>query len=209
MPVPDPWLNIPLADYEGHMSAPEVGQLRVLSDLFAEALAFCRPDSAAILGIAGGNGLEHVDPSATRRLVGIDINPAYLEALRQRHEDRLNLELHCVDLAQQGVNVNPVQLVHAALIFEHAGAGRCLDNAIALVAPGGALSVVLQLPSHAASDIAATPYQSIQALAGHFSLIDPEWFCSSLAQSGFRLQQETTRSLPGGKRFWMGVFSRI
>ena len=33
------------------------------------------------------------------------------------------------------------------LIFEHAGLDQCLENAIALVAPGGTLSVVLQLPS--------------------------------------------------------------
>src|SRR5581483_11213619 len=129
MPTPDPWLNIPLDDYEAHMNAHAVGQLRVLSELFAEALASCRPESLAILGIAGGNGLEHVDPSVTRRVVGIDINPDYLDTLRQRHGARLNLELHCCDLAQQSLMAEPVQLVHAALIFEHAGAGRCLENA--------------------------------------------------------------------------------
>jgi len=35
----------------------------------------------------------------------------------------------------------------AALIFEHAGLDRCLENAVNMVAPGAALSVVLQLPS--------------------------------------------------------------
>ena len=34
----NPWLNIPVADYEGHMQSPEVGQLQVLSDLFAAGL---------------------------------------------------------------------------------------------------------------------------------------------------------------------------
>jgi len=39
----DGWLNVPLADYEGHMKSAEVQQLGALSDLFAQALAFCRP----------------------------------------------------------------------------------------------------------------------------------------------------------------------
>jgi len=206
MPTPDPWLNIPLADYEGHMNAPEVGQLSVLSELFAEVLASFRPESLAILGIAGGNGLEHIDPQVTRRVVGVDINPAYLEAIRRRHGARLNLELHGVDLAGPPLNLEPVQLVHAALVFEHAGAGRCLENAVALVSPGGILSVVLQLPAASEPNVAATPYRSMQTLAGHFSLIDREWFGSAMKQSGFSLKQEARRTLPAGKAFWMGVF---
>jgi hypothetical protein len=123
MPEPDrdPWLDIPLGDYEAHMSAPEVGQLAVLADLFAEALAVRRPPSVAILGIAGGNGLEHVDPRVTRRVVGVDIHPDYLETVKRRHTGRLNLELHCVDLGRNFLAVEPAELVHAALIFEHAG----------------------------------------------------------------------------------------
>lgn len=208
MPTPDPWLNIPLADYEGHMNAPEVGQLRVLSDLFAEVLAGCCPESVAILGIAGGNGLEHVDPRATCRVVGIDTNPNYLDTVRQRHGARLNLELHCCDLAQQALTLEPVQLVHAALIFEHAGTGRCLENAVGLVAPGGRLSVILQLPAASEPNVAATPYASIQTLARDFSLIDSEHLCSALARSGFHLNHPTSRPLPSGKAFWIGVFSR-
>src|SRR5262249_34521585 len=126
-----------------------------------------------------------------------------------RHGARLNLELHGLDLARHALTLEPVQLVHAALIFEHAGAGRCLENAISLVAGGGSLSVVLQLPSDAAENVAATPYRSIQTLAASFSLIDPDWFCSKLAQSGFSLKHQTRRSLPAGKAFWMGVFHRI
>lgn len=205
-PDPDPWLNIPLSDYEGHMSLPEVGQLRVLSDLFAEALACCSPESLAILGVAGGNGLEHVDPRVTQRVVGIDINPGYLDTIRQRHGNRLNLELHCLDLARHALQIEPVRLVHAALIFEHAGTGRCLQNAMALVAPGGLLSVVLQLPSESQPGVAATPFRSIQTV--RFSLGDPGEFRAAVEGCGFELGGLTRRSLPGGKAFWMGFFGR-
>jgi hypothetical protein len=67
------------------MASAEVQQSGALSDLFAEALAFRRPASVAILGIAGGNGLDRIDSNLTQRMVGIDINPLYLDAIRQRH----------------------------------------------------------------------------------------------------------------------------
>lgn len=34
----NPWLDIPLADYEGHMSLPHVGQAVLLGDVFEGAL---------------------------------------------------------------------------------------------------------------------------------------------------------------------------
>lgn len=67
--VPSPWLDISLADYEGHMASPHIGQARLLSNVFAEALNTYTPRSAAVLGCAGGNGLEQVDIKITARVV--------------------------------------------------------------------------------------------------------------------------------------------
>jgi len=201
-----PWLGISLADYEGHMASAEVQQSGALSDLFAEALAFRRPASVAILGIAGGNGLDRIDSNLTQRMVGIDINPLYLDAIRQRHAALHGLELHCIDLAKQTLQLEPVQLVHAALIFEHAGVGRCLGNAISLAAAGGALSVVLQLPSATEQGVGIDGPTPIRKLKTHFSFVDPALFRQSLEARAFRLTHETLRSLPAGKRFWMGIF---
>ena len=66
------------------MSSDSVQQLSTLSELFRQALAYCHPESVAVLGVAGGNGLEQIQPDATRRIYGIDLNPDYLEATRQR-----------------------------------------------------------------------------------------------------------------------------
>src|SRR5579885_3084033 len=107
----NPWLRIPLSDYEAHMDSAEVRQLGALSELFSEALRRCRPESVAILGIAGGNGLEHVEGSVTRRIVALDVNPAYLDAVRERCSSLRGLELHRVDLSQERVEIAPVQLV--------------------------------------------------------------------------------------------------
>ena len=203
----NPWLGVPLADYEGHMDSPEVHQLGALAELFAEVLALCRPESVAVLGIAGGNGLDHVDRAITKRIVGLDVNPSYLEAVRSRYAHPC-LELHCVDLAKHRVELEPVRLVHAALVFEHAGAGVCLENALSLVAPGGTLSVVLQLPSEIGQNVSASRFPSMQTLRSNFSLIEPVWLRRTLEERDFRLTHETKRSLPAGKGFWMGVFDR-
>jgi len=190
------------------MKSAEVQQLDALSDLFGEALACCRPASVAVLGIAGGNGLDRVDGTITNRVVGLDINPSYLNAVRQRYADTCSLELYCVDLAKQLIDIAPVQLVHAALVFEHAGTGICLENALSLVAPGGALSVVLQLPSQFEQGVAPSQFSSIQKLKPHFSLIDTKWLQATLAQREFRVTHRTECSLPAGKGLWMGVFAR-
>lgn len=202
----NPWLTVSLADYEGHMRSAEIQQLGALSDLFAELLASVRPASVAVLGIAGGNGLEHIDPIVTERIVGLDVNPMYLDAVRQRYPNLNGLELHHVDLAEQLISLEPVQLVHVALVFEHAGVTRCLENAVSLTAPGGHLSVVLQLPSEIEPGVGASRFASIQNLKPRFSLVDPLWLCDALEQRNFRFAREKRCSLPGGKAFLWGVF---
>ncbi len=203
----NPWLSVPLAEYEQHMNSAEVRQLGALSELFAEAIARCRPSSIAVLGIAGGNGLQHIDSSVTTRIVGLDLNPEYLESVRKRYSHLPGLDLRCVNLAEQRIVLEPVQLVHAALIFEHAGVERCLENAIALTAPGGNLSVVLQLPAEDGQPEIMSPFLSIENLGPHFSMVSPPWLSESLAGRGFRLTHETTRNLPGTKGFWAAIFS--
>jgi len=204
----NPWLNVPLSDYEGHMSAAEVQQLSALSDLFKRALTLRCPASLAILGVAGGNGLDHIDPTCTKRILGIDFNPSYLEATRQRYAALPGLELQCIDLSTDVVPLAPVNLVHAALVFEHAGVELCLENAVSLVAAGGALSVVLQLPSTSEAGVSPTPFPSMQTLKSHFTLVDPVWFRQTMESRGFRLTHEFRRSLPAGKSFWLALFSR-
>jgi SAM-dependent methyltransferase len=204
----NPWLSIALEEYEGHMGSEDVRQLAALSDLFKRALDLCTPESVAVVGVAGGNGLERVDSTITKRIVGLDINPRYLEAARQRYGTLAGLELYCTDLADLPSSLAPVELVHAALVFEHTGLGRCLENALNLVAPGGKLSVVLQLPSEAEQGVTPTRYSSMQALRDFFALIDISEFRQKLEEKGFHLFHEERRALPVGKAFWLGVFAK-
>ena len=205
----NPWLSIPLKDYEGHMSSPGVQQLTALAELFKRALDYCVPGSVAVLGVAGGNGLEQIDGTVTKRIVGVDINQCYLDEVQRRFGfGRLTgLELYCGDLAEWELSIPPVALVHAALIFEHAGLGLALEHALSLVAPGGHLSVVLQLPSDHEEGVTPTGYISMQTLKEDFALIDREEFQRLLRQKGFELVEQEDRPLPGGKALWLGVFA--
>jgi len=206
---PSAWLKVPLADYEGHMRAEQVAQLSVLSDLFAEVLEACQPESVAVLGIAGGNGLERLDPGVTRRILGVDINAQYLDAVRERFGNIFALELHCADLAESAFLADSVDLVHAALVFEHAGVGQCLLNARNLVKPHGHMAVVLQLPSASSSGVGETGFASMQLLAADFQLVDPEWMTAELQATGFTRRFEVRRAVAGGKALWLGLFQRV
>jgi SAM-dependent methyltransferase len=201
-----PWLDVPLADYEGHMNAPQVAQLGALAELFGEALAHSRPESVTVVGVAGGNGLDRVDQERTRRVVGLDVSLEYLDEAARRYS-HLPLELHCIDLARERVAIEPTYLVHAALIFEHAGAELALDNALACLKPGGHFSVVLQLPSATAAGVAPTGFDSLQRLAADFQLFDPVEFTVKLASRGLQLVTETRREVASGKALWMGIFA--
>ena len=203
-----PWLSIPLEDYEGHMSSAGVQQLPALAELFKYALERYAPESLAVLGVAGGNGLEHVDSAVTKRLVAVDINPTYLDSVQQRFGAKPGMELRCCDLSRSDLSLEPVALVHAALIFEHTGLGRPLENALSLVAPGGKLSVVLQLPSESGKAIAGTGYASMQSLSRDFALIDVTEFQRLLVTKQFHLIEQRCRPVPAGKALWLGIFAK-
>jgi hypothetical protein len=204
----NPWLSIPLEDYEGHMGSAGVRQLTVLAELFKCALDRCLPESVAVLGVAGGNGLEQIDCAATKRIVGVDINQRYLDEVQRRFGTLAGLELHCRDLAERGFRLAPVALVHAALIFEHVGLGLALENVLSLVAPGGRLSVVLQLSSGDELGVASTSYTSMQKLKQDFALIDISEFQCLLGQKGFQLVEQENRALPAGKALWLALFAK-
>ena len=79
----NPWLSIPLEDYEGHMALPDVRQAKMLSNEFEELLRTYSPLSAALIGCAGGNGFEEAHRAGVRCAVGLDINPAYVAEPRR------------------------------------------------------------------------------------------------------------------------------
>ena len=94
--------------------------LAPLSTIFARVYAARRPRRLAVLGVATGNGLDHVSPIITGRVVGVDLNLSYLAVARQRFMrlgatlELLHGDLEKVDLPPRGFD-----LVHAALVLEY------------------------------------------------------------------------------------------
>ncbi|HEX8756854.1 MAG TPA: class I SAM-dependent methyltransferase [Steroidobacteraceae bacterium] len=94
----NPWLTIPIEDYEAHMALPGIGQAQMLAEELARAASQISARSVAVVGCSGGNGLATL-PASVRRIVAIDINPAYVEALRGRFDGcSAALELFVADI---------------------------------------------------------------------------------------------------------------
>lgn len=108
----NPWETIRLADYEAHMRAEGVQQLQVLSRITREQLAH---DTAcvAVLGAAGGNGLEHVDPDAVEAVWALYLSVPSFASLIESNRKRLGV-VSCVIQRSNG----------AAFVSESPAAGR-------------------------------------------------------------------------------------
>jgi SAM-dependent methyltransferase len=205
---PNPWLSVPAEEYEGHMGSPSVGQLPFLSRVFEEFLRELRPASVAVVGCATGNGFDRIDAAVTARVVGIDINPAYLEILRERYGTSLpGLELICADAASCDLPKASMDLVHCALIFEYVDAEALISRAAGWLREGGALTAVLQLPSaHGKVSAGASP--AVMRLAPCIELVDPDDLGRMAEEAGFRLERSETETLESGKTFHIGLYKR-
>jgi SAM-dependent methyltransferase len=205
----NPWLRIPSSDYEARMALPEVAQAQALSKLMASALKEYPPASLAVIGCTAGNGFEHIDPTNTRRVVGVDINAAYLAVLKTRFAGKIpHLELIEADVTAPCFGFDPVAMVFAALVFEYVDAASALRSIARCLAPGAVLVAVLQLPSPESAPVTVTRYKSLELLAPIMNLVSPSEFsnmCNSL-----RLQQIKTDSIPlkKGKAFFVGFYRR-
>ena len=83
----NPWEEISLSDYENHMSLESVNQLQTMNSLMKKQFSGYPVRTAMVLGIAGGNGLEHVRSGELEKVYGIDINEGYLKTVEERYKD--------------------------------------------------------------------------------------------------------------------------
>jgi ubiquinone/menaquinone biosynthesis C-methylase UbiE len=203
----NPWLAIPLGDYEAHMSLPSINQAAMLADELELLLEQMSPASLAIIGCAGGNGLERIKPGQLERLVAVDVNPKYIEHTRDRYAMRLpNLELHCADVESESMQFEPVDLTFAALIFEYVDVPSALRSLKRTSRAGGTLAVLLQLSHPSQGEVSASRYASLRALEPAMKLISPQELCREAAAAGFQAARCKTIGLPSGKEFWLQTF---
>lgn len=191
------------------MALPEVAQAQALSMLMASALKEYAPASLAVIGCTTGNGLEHVDPAHTRRVVGVDINAAYLAVLEARFAGKIpRLELIEADITAPDFGFDPVSMAFAALVFEYVDVAAALHNIARCLTPGAILAAVLQLPSLESAPVTSTRYKSLELLAPIMKLVSPSAFSNMCKRLG--LQQIKTDSIPlkKGKAFFVGFYRR-
>ncbi len=209
MPTPNPWSVVQASDYERHMGPGPGGvdQLGPLSALFQEVVLAAQPDRILVVGCSTGNGLEHVDPSVTRRVVGVDVNLQHLGIARQRFLHLgPRLELYHADIADfRAAASQSFDLVHAALVLEYLHPEVLVRRVSEWLAERGAFSVVLQLPG---GDAPEAPSRALQLILKAMRLVPPEELVELCRGYGLALRRQKEVPLRKGQRFWHGVFGR-
>lgn len=118
----NPWEAIPLDDYENHMKLASVLQLQTLNRIMKGQFSAYPVKTAMVLGVAGGNGLEHIDTAKFERVYGVDINEAYLAACTARypHLQPVFRPIRANLLEDTSV-LPPAELLVANLLIEYVG----------------------------------------------------------------------------------------
>ncbi len=197
-----PWLHIPLDDYEGHMLLPGIGQAQMIAEQLDRSLRRWAPRSVAIIGCAGGNGLDRIDGRSVERLVAVDVNPDYIERTRARHAERLPcLQVISADVQSEWLTYGPVEFTYAALLLEYVDVVSTLKTLRRNSRPNAILTTVVQLPHSTLAVVSASPYKSLAGLASVMTLVAPETLCLAAANVGFTVIDSTNIELSSGKTF--------
>ncbi len=201
----NPWLDVPLADYEAHMAAPGIEQAQLLANILADAIERTSPSSLAVLGCAGGNGFERI-PRDTR-VVGVDINPAYVANARERFANRFTkLQLIAGDIQDPQSSFEPVDLIYAGLVLEYVDLEKVVARTRSLLTSVGRLVTVLQLPSASHEPVSPSPYHSVQTLGTVMRFVPPSRLKEVAEAHGYAQLDSRTFISRGGKEFQVQEF---
>ena len=195
----NPWEEISLDDYEKHMSLDSVKQLQAMNELMKIQLETYPVTTAAVFGIAGGNGLEHVDQKKYKRIYGIDINEEYLSAVRERYSYlRDILECRRIDLAYDSDALPNVELVIANLFIEYVG----YEVFKRAVIKSGAryVSCIIQINTDDEGWVSDSPYlHAFDGLDAVHHQMDEKNLIKTMVCKGYVHTGSTTEMLPNGK----------
>lgn len=118
----NPWTEISLSDYENHMRLDSVRQLQSLNQTMKQQFDAFEVSSAIVFGVAGGNGLEHINKEKYEKVYGVDINEAYLQTAAERYGDLDGiLEYLNIDIINEADKLPKAELIIANLLIEYVG----------------------------------------------------------------------------------------
>jgi SAM-dependent methyltransferase len=207
--VSNPWLEIPLEDYEAHMSLPAIDQAALITRQLGDLLVERAPTSVAVIGCAGGNGFERLIQPGISRVVGVDINAQYIDAVRQRYAVSIEgLQLVVADIQSQAPLFDPVDLIYAALVLEYVDVPAALRTLRRHCRSTGLLATLTQLPNQSQGPVSPSPYKSLEKLRPAMRLVANEHLVCEAMRAGFSLHREQPKvvATPAGKQFALHTF---
>lgn len=181
------------------MSLQSVGQLQALNDIMREQFGTWAVCSAMVLGVAGGNGLEHADPAQYETVYGVDVNGAYLRETAARFAAwGPRLQLIEADLTDENVCLPRAELLIADLLVEYIGCA-CFQKVVRQVCPRY-VSCVIQTDG-AVGWVSDSPYLHVfDGLETVHRSIDPSALGDALRAIGYRQLSAGIRPLPNSKQ---------
>lgn len=194
----NPWEEIKLSDYENHMKRNTVMQEQCLNAIMKKQFYRYPVKTVLVLGVAGGNGLEHID-SRIEKLYGVDINREYLTACKERYK-QLNGILECVraDLTDENAVLPQAELVIADLFIEYVGYD-CVAKAIAQINPK-VVSAVIQINTDD-SFVSDSPYLHVfDGLESVHHQMEESALSQTMSGVGYSLAEKEEYPLPNGKK---------
>ncbi len=194
-----PWIEISLSDYENHMQLASVMQLQTLNKIMKGQIDAYSASKVMILGIAGGNGLEHISRDRFKKVYGVDVNPLYLETVRSRYAWlREVLECLCIDLLNEADQLPKADLVIANLVIEYIGC-PCFQKALRYVEPEY-VSCVIQINAEN-NWVSDSPYVHVFDILEHTHYqIEEQALRSAMLEIGYHAVKTLEYALPDGKR---------
>lgn len=196
----NPWEEIDLSDYENHMSLESVYQLQVLNHMMREQFAEYNIDTIMILGIAGGNGLEHINKKQLKKVYGVDVNQKFLDECKRRYSELGDVfETICVDLLGENVQLPGAELLVANLLIEYIGY-ECFQKIIRLIKPSY-VSCIIQINT-GDSFVSDSPYiHAFDCLEEVHHQMEESNLADCMSKIGYQMKKTTEQVLPNGKKF--------
>lgn len=196
----NPWEKVSLEDYENHMKLASVQQLHTLNEIMKSQIYKYNISTIAILGIAGGNGLDLIDNSRIKMVYGIDINKIYLDACRKKYENLKDcLVLKRLDLSNLSNDLPKVDIIIANLFIEYIG----IDTFIKQLSKTFPQFVSCVIQKNSNNDfVSDSPYLKV---FDEVSLLHKDVEKASLVKAmstiGYRLTFSEEHLLPNMKKF--------
>ena len=204
----NPWEEIDLNDYESHMSLDSVFQLQVLNEMMKEQFYTYDVKTIMVLGIAGGNGLEHINQTDFEKVYGVDVNQKFLDECNKRYPELKDVfETICADLLSADLQLPSSELLVANLLVEYIGY-ECFQRVVKLVNPQY-VSCIIQINTDD-SFVSDSPYlHAFDCLNKVHHQMEENELVKCMQEIGYKVEQLQERELPNGKKFVRMDFRRI